>query len=146
MIYFWVDANVVLRFLTGDPPDMAEKALRLMKRAEKGEIGLRVSQLVLAEIVWVLSSFYKCTKSQVADTLTSFLGADGIYAENAALLIESLQEMAEKNVDFIDAYLAALARAHEESICTFDQDFAKLNAKWVVPPADPVPGRFPPEK
>jgi predicted nucleic acid-binding protein len=101
-VYLWVDANVVLRFLTGDPPEMAAKAMELMSRAEKGAIGLRVSHLVVAEIVWVLSSFYK-------------------YA---------------KNVDFADAYLAALARAQEESICSFDNDFEKLNVKWVTPPGD----------
>jgi predicted nucleic acid-binding protein len=136
MVYLWVDANVVLRFLTGDPPEMAAKALELMSRAEKGDIGLRVSHLVVAEIVWVLSSFYKYDKSQIAETLISFLGADGIFAENLTLLIQALQDMAEKNVDFVDAYLAALARAQEESICSFDNDFEKLNVRWVSPPGD----------
>ncbi|MDN5364792.1 MAG: hypothetical protein PWQ91_1857, partial [Eubacteriales bacterium] len=32
MVYLWIDANVVLRFLTGDPPEMARKALQLMRR------------------------------------------------------------------------------------------------------------------
>lgn len=136
MVYLWVDANVVLRFLTGDPPEMAAKALELMSRAEKGDIGLRVSHLVVAEIVWVLSSFYRYDKSRIAETLISFLGADGIYAENPAFLIQALQDMAGKNVDFVDAYLAALTRAQEESICSFDNDFEKLNVRWVAPPGD----------
>ncbi|AZK58954.1 hypothetical protein Daudx_0399 [Candidatus Desulforudis audaxviator] len=97
---------------------------------------MRVSHLVAAEIVWVLSSFYKYDKTQIAETLNSFLSADGIYAENPALLIQALQDMAEKNVDFVDAYLAALARAQEESICSFDNDFEKLNVRWVTPPGD----------
>jgi len=136
MVYLWVDANVVLRFLTGDPPDMAARALELMDRAEKGDIGLRVSHLVIAEIVWVLSSFYKYAKTQIAEALISFLGADGIFVEDPDLLIQTLHDMAEKNVDFIDAYLAALSRSQEESICSFDNDFDKLNIKWVMPPAD----------
>ncbi|MFZ5897728.1 MAG: PIN domain-containing protein [Bacillota bacterium] len=97
---------------------------------------MRVSHLVVAEIVWVLSSFYKYAKSQIAVTLISFLGADGIYAENPALLIQALQDMAEKNVDFADAYLAALARTQKESICSFDNNFEKLNVRWVTPPGD----------
>lgn len=136
MVYLWVDANVVLRFLTGDPPEMAAKALELMNRAEKGDIGLRISHLVVAEIVWVLSSFYRYAKSQIAETLISFLSTDGIYAENPALLIQALQDMAEKNVDFVDAYLAALARTQKESICSFDNDFERLNVRWVTPPGD----------
>ncbi|WP_258360725.1 hypothetical protein [Moorella sulfitireducens (nom. illeg.)] len=43
MTYLWIDANVILRFITGDPPEMAVKTLKLMARAEKGDIGLRVS-------------------------------------------------------------------------------------------------------
>ena len=59
MVYIWTDANVILCFITGDPPDMAEKVLELMARAEKGEAALRLSHIVAAEVVWVLYSFYK---------------------------------------------------------------------------------------
>jgi hypothetical protein len=27
---YWVDANVLVRFLTDDPPEMAERAMRLL--------------------------------------------------------------------------------------------------------------------
>ena len=57
MLYLWIDANVVLRFITGDPPEMAARALELMARAENGEVCLRLPHLVVAETVWVLSSF-----------------------------------------------------------------------------------------
>jgi len=36
----WVDANVILRFLTRDPLDMAECSARLMAKAEIGEVSL----------------------------------------------------------------------------------------------------------
>jgi predicted nucleic acid-binding protein len=136
MVYLWVDANVILRFLTGDPPDMAAKAMELMGRVEKGVVGLRVSSLVVAEVVWVLSSFYGHTKRQIYETLYSFLGADGIFVEDHDLLIQSLHDMGEKNVDFVDAYLAALANSQKESVCTFDNDFNKLNVKRVTPPGN----------
>ncbi len=134
MMYLWVDANVILRFITGDPPEMAAKTLELMTRAEKGEIGLRLSHIVLAEIVWVLSSFYKYPKKDIAESLTFFICADGIYPENQDLLIQALKDMANKNVDFVNAYLAALARSREEGICSFDNDFRKLDVNLVIPP------------
>ena len=49
----WVDANVLLRFLTRDPEDMAAKAASLMLRAERGEVLLVVSPLTIAEMVSV---------------------------------------------------------------------------------------------
>ena len=59
MSRLWLDANVILRFLTKDPPEMAERSARLMAQAERGEVSLYVSLLVLAEVIWVLMSFYR---------------------------------------------------------------------------------------
>jgi predicted nucleic acid-binding protein len=53
----WLDANVIPRFLTKDSPGMAERSARLMTQAERGEVSLYVSLLVLAEVIWVLKSF-----------------------------------------------------------------------------------------
>ena len=57
MSRLWVDANVILRFLTKDPPEMAERSARRMAEAEMGEISLYISPLVLAEVIWVLKFF-----------------------------------------------------------------------------------------
>ncbi|GAV24461.1 twitching motility protein PilT [Carboxydothermus islandicus] len=134
MKYLWIDANIILRFITGSPPEMAEKTLELMKRVEKGEVCLRVSSLVLAEVVWVLSSFYKFSKHEIANSLIPFINADGIATENPTLLVQALQVMADKDIDFVDAYLASLARFHDEIICSFDDDFKKLDVKLITPP------------
>jgi len=134
MAYIWVDANVILRFITGDPPEMAQKALALMAGAEKGETALRLSHIVAAEVVWVLSSFYKYSKKEIAETMITFINADGIYPDNPDLLIQALKDMADNNVDFADAYLAAIARARSEAVCSFDNDFIKLNVSLVIPP------------
>ncbi len=51
---FWLDANVILRFLTKQPPEQAERALTLFERAETEEIALAVPVLTVAEVTWVL--------------------------------------------------------------------------------------------
>ncbi|HAG09733.1 MAG TPA: PIN domain nuclease [Desulfotomaculum sp.] len=139
MVYAWIDANVILRFITGDPQEMAEKVLELMARAEKGEVALRLSHIVAAEVVWVLSSFYKYSKGEIAETMITFISADGICPDNPALLIQALKDMADNNVDFVDAYLAAIARTRSEAICSFDNDFVKLNISLVIPPGTEKP-------
>lgn len=55
----WLDANVVVRFLVHDPPELGDRALRLMWRAETGEVRLHLTHLALAEVFWVLKSFYR---------------------------------------------------------------------------------------
>ncbi len=65
MIDLWIDANILLRFLTGEPTELANRALRLFGRADRGEVRLHVSPLIVAETVWVLTSFYKYPKAQI---------------------------------------------------------------------------------
>ena len=56
MTTVWVDANVLLRLLTNQPPALARKAQSLMRRAAEGELLLVIPVVVLAEVVWVLRS------------------------------------------------------------------------------------------
>lgn len=122
----WVDANVLLRFLTGAPPELAARALDLFQRAERGEVLLRVPAVVVAEVVWVLCGVYKLPKAQVASTLASLLITRGFELDEQNAVLGALAQMAEANVDFADALLAELARQHGESVCTFDEDFRRL--------------------
>ena len=85
-----VDANVILRFITKDPPEMADAARNLFKQAEAGEIGLIILTITVAEVVWVLESFYSYAKIHVAETFGAFLRCDGLQVEQANLIQEAL--------------------------------------------------------
>jgi predicted nucleic acid-binding protein len=130
----WVDANVLLRFLTGEPEPMAERATRLMQRAEQGEVLLILSPLVIAEIVWVLKSFYRHSYDEISQAMIPLLSADGIEVEDRELLIRSIELARDKNVDFSDAVLALQAARRGEAVCTFDEtDFKRLPSAWTLP-------------
>lgn len=130
----WVDANVLLRFLTGEPEGMAERSARLMRRAEAGEVRLVLSPLVVAEIVWVLKSFYGHSYAEIARVVIPLLSADGIEIEQRELMIQAIELARDKNVDFLDAVLALQAVRHHETVCTFDKaDFKRLPAPWTSP-------------
>ncbi|MHB0979278.1 MAG: PIN domain-containing protein [Thermoleophilia bacterium] len=133
MIPVWVDANVILRLLTDDPPEMSEQAARLAARAEAGEVLVRIAPLVVAETVWVLLSFYGHSRESVAEALIALLRAGGVQVEEGRLVVAALESMARSNVDFVDAYLAEVARSKGEAVCSFDQDFARLEVEWVQP-------------
>jgi Predicted nucleic-acid-binding protein, contains PIN domain len=69
----WVDANVVVRFLTGEPAALAERAAGLMSQVEKGEVAIYLSSLVVAEVIWVLKSFYRHSLGDIAESLIPLL-------------------------------------------------------------------------
>jgi predicted nucleic acid-binding protein len=124
--HVWVDANVVLRLLTGQPKGQAQAAAALMARADAGELRLRLCPLVVAEVVWILTSAYDVSRTQVAEVLSSFLASGGLIVEEGMLLAAALAQMAEQRVDFVDAYLAAKARLSGAPVATFDGDFDRL--------------------
>lgn len=129
-----VDANVLLRFLTGEPERLAERAARLMRRAETGEVLLVLSPLIVAEMVWVLKSFYQHSYVDIARSLVPLLSADGIEVEDREIMIRAIELARDKNVDFVDAVLALQAARSGDTVCTFDKtDFKRLPAQWTTP-------------
>lgn len=123
----YLDANVVLRHLTGDPEEMAGAALRTFAAAERGELRLRLLGVTAAEVVWVLESFYGHGRNEIASTLAEFLHAEGVYVEDRGRLMEALALYRDHDVDFADAIVAAAARREgPPRVCSFDQDFVRL--------------------
>lgn len=133
MTDFWVDANLILRFLTRELADLAARAFAFFQRAETGEIKLHISPLVVAEVVWVLGSFYKYSRVQITEELLPFLRSAGLVVQDQALIIKALELMASANVDFVDAYLAAVAHRAGETVASFDRDFRRLEVSWHEP-------------
>jgi len=124
----FIDANVILRFLTKDPPSMAEAALKIFEEAKSGKMSLLIIPITVAEVVWVLESFYEYPKEKIAETMTQFLSCEGLEVESLNLLLEALGLYYEKNIDFADALLATSAlRKRIPTIYSFDQHFNRIN-------------------
>lgn len=125
----WLDANIILRYLTRDVPGLASRARSILTSAASGERSLRLATLVVAEVVWTLTSLYKLDRDEVCDRVGDFVAAPGIEAEERELILGALRTMKERNVDFVDAYLAEKARAAGEAVCSFDRDFERLDVE-----------------
>lgn len=126
----WMDANVMLRYLLRDNEEMYRRAYSLVKQAEGGEVRIRLASLTVAEMVWILESFYGLERSMITETLTDVIMADGVAAEEKELLLKAMDDYRVTGVDFVDAYLAAKAEALGNSVATFDKKhFKRLRAK-----------------
>jgi predicted nucleic acid-binding protein len=125
----WVDANVVLRPLTGQPEGQARAAAALMTRADAGELRLGLCPAVVAEVVWVLTSAYDVPRAEVAEVLTSFLALGGLVVEEGTLLVATLAQMAEQRVGFVDACLAAKARLSWAPVAIFHGECDRLGVE-----------------
>lgn len=137
MTRWLLDTNVILRYLLRDHEPMYLHAERLFQRAEDGELELVILPTVLTECIYVLtSSVYRLPKTEVARVLTELILLDGVAREDTELLTECLNLVADKNVDFTDAYLECCSRRSGDGIASFDGDFLPLQFKDVVVPGE----------
>lgn len=129
-----LDTNVIVRFLTGDHPAHSPRSRSLFARAAAGDVTLAVTDLALAETVWVLQSFYKLDRGAIAAALKDLIESTGIEVENKAVLLSALRNFAQTDVNFVDAYHATIAAAESIAIASFDRDFDQfVDVKRVEP-------------
>ncbi len=103
----FVDTNILVRHLTGDPPEMAARATAYLR----SETGLLLTDLVAAETVYVLESFYEAPRDQVAQAVRSLLGLDTASCVDSALLLRAIEVYETDRIDFAEAYLVACAES-----------------------------------
>jgi predicted nucleic-acid-binding protein len=108
----FIDTNLLLRFLTNDIPEQADAVERLLRRAAVGEVVLVTNTMVIAEMVWTLTRFYKQPREIIGDDVTSLINSPGLEVEEAELLLEAVNDYVVKKVSFIDAYNAAWLTRH----------------------------------
>lgn len=120
------DANVILRFLLDDHPELSPRAAAVFERAAGGELRLLIPAAILAECVYTLKSFYKVERAALAAGLLDVLALPGVEALEARVPDEALRVFGATNVDFADAYLHALSLNLSLPVVTFDRDLNKL--------------------
>ena len=117
-----IDANVILRFLIGDNPEMLAMS---MEAIESGTAFTLPS--VLAEVVYVLNGYYGVEKTVVRDTLKHLL--EQVTVEHPEVMCSALDYYADRNVDFVDAILIFRARILGEQVISFDKKRNKMIAE-----------------
>ena len=104
----FVDTNLFIRYLTNDDPIKADRVEKLLEEAAKGQVKLVTTEMVIAEIVWVLESSYSLKNREIAPLIRSILATPGIEVINSAQVSRALELYVSVNVDFIDGYVAAV--------------------------------------
>lgn len=101
----FLDTNVLVRHLTGDPPEQARRATRYLEHADT----LLLPDLILAEVAYVLESYYEAPRQQVAEALRSILAFRAIRVVDVPLLLRAVELYEVHSLDYADAYLVASA-------------------------------------
>ena len=120
-----IDANVIVRYLTGDDPVQSPAATELFRAASAGRLNVILPTSVLQETVYALETFYRGTPETIAPKLMSLLSLKGVTCPNARWVMDGIQWYRTKNADFGDALLCAYAHHHHCDVNTFDKELIK---------------------
>ena len=134
----FVDANILLRFLTKQPREQAEQARDIFERGQRLEFNLVLEPLILAEVIYVLLGVYGYSHERVRDELLALLSTEVVRFETVGLeraAIDALSKLSPK-LDFPDTYLAARARLSGGQVVSFDKGFGALEVDWLSPGGD----------
>ena len=126
----FVDTNVFLRFLVNDNPATADAGEALFRKAIAGEEELLTSEMVIAEIIWVLESYYELNRSDIRESVEKILNTKNLNCPNAEIIISALSFYVEKDIDYIDAYnVFAMKRDKINEIYSYDKHFDRVS--WI---------------
>ncbi|BBX95937.1 PIN domain-containing protein [Mycobacterium lacus] len=129
----FVDTNVLVRHLTGHPPEMAARATAYLE----AEPELLLTDLVVAETVYALESFYETPRDQIAQAMRSLVGFDSMLCVDSALLLRTIEVYESERIAFAEAYLVACAESTGiGKVASFDRSIDRMTTiERIEPPA-----------
>jgi predicted nucleic-acid-binding protein len=116
-----IDANVILRYVLNDHPDLSSKAREIIDRHI-----VEVPIEVLCEVVYVLVGHYKIDKKSISTELQHFFEKTQCTLFHREAVLRGLEYFGQKNLDFVDCVLAGYAEIEKDEIFTFDDNLKKL--------------------
>lgn len=129
----WLDTNILVRHLTGDPPAMARRATKFLAEAAPGD--LLLADLVVAEVVYVLESVYELDRGAVANAIRAVITFPATRVVDADLLLRAVEVYETNRLDFAEAYLVASAeRSGITSVASFDKTIRRVTSVTLVQP------------
>jgi len=120
MVYL-IDTNIIIRFLVGDNSEHLQIATDIFTKVENGEIEVEILDSVIMEALFVLIKFYKLPKTEVIEDLKRLIALRGVVGDKV-VLIETLNIVDSKNIDFVDALICTRSKLLGYGKLSFDID------------------------
>jgi len=104
---------------------MAARATAALSAGED----LMLADVIVAECVYVLESFYEVERSRVAELMRAAIAMPSIMTVDGPSLLRALEVYELDRLDFAEAYLVAQAESTGvDAILTFDQSVDRVRS------------------
>lgn len=130
-----IDANIILRYLTNDVQDQAERAGELLTKVEAGSEEVFLPDIILADIIWVLEGYYKQSREQIREWITTILSMQGLRFSDKNVALDALDIYVDLGIDWSDAFVTGQMINHGiMEIYSFDRHFDRIGAIKKIEP------------
>ncbi len=117
-----LDTNILVRYLTKDDQAQWQLASNYLEAAQANDEMCLINNIVLCEVVWVLRSVYKFSKTDILKSLDKIIAGNLFTFEDEFAVQTAIEQFRQGNADFSD-YL--IGQSNQQSGCketaTFDQ-------------------------
>jgi len=136
-----VDTNVLVRLITDDPVHLADRAEEVPTAAQAQQVRLVVSPVIVADVVYVLTSFYRWPRRDIGERLLELIDESFLAFLERRVVAQALSWFRDiPAVHFADAYLAALSVAGGTGhVLSFDRALRRLPGITVVESPEQLP-------
>lgn len=134
MIYF-IDTNIFVRLIMREDKQITKECDDFFEQVKFGKLEAVTSTLVLAEVGWLLKSYYRLPKLKVVQSLKGIGSLGGLKIEGESSWFDAINLYGKYNVKLTDAMIAAIPQIADKewTIVSYDEDFKKLPVKWKKP-------------
>jgi predicted nucleic acid-binding protein len=123
----FVDANNFLRFLRDDVPTQSPACKQLFLAVAQGSEEVWTSELIVAEVVFVLERVYKEPRANIARTVLPLTQLQHLDLAGKALYPRVFDLYETVNLSYVDCHSAALVEAHPtREMYSYDQGYKRI--------------------
>jgi len=115
-----LDSNVVLRLVLNDIPEQATRAAQFVSRSN-----CYVTDVVVAECVFVLEKVYRLDRNLVKDFMTTLFELTTVSFTEAVIEKTFDLYVTRPTLSFVDCYSIVEATSEMNRVVTFDQAILK---------------------
>ena len=103
---------------------------KIFKKALQNEETLFTTELVIAEIIWVLGSYYELPKEEVQEKVEKILNTPNLVCPKKESILAALALYADKNIDYIDAYNALILKERNiKTVYSYEKHYQRI--AWI---------------
>ena len=131
----FLETSIFIRYFTEDDPRKFQDCVRLLEIIEKGKLRPYTSNIVVFEILFVLTRIYQFSKKDVIEAIKKILTLRNLALIEKTNTKRAIKLFEKYSIKFPDCLIATQI-PQGVKIVSYDDDFGKIDGLTSIDPAN----------